>query len=136
MIDETITELVPLVGVKAGKPSLAAGLAAAWPAAGTVACSAPTLDTPSGVMETMRPSPSTWPETTWPPISSPSRAARSRLTPSPALQAPRVVLDRVSFDTSTANQPSPFSVTVRQQPAWLMEAPRSMPAVSQAVSIS
>jgi hypothetical protein len=43
----------------------------------------------------------------------------------------RVVFDRVSAETSTANQPSPFSVTtVRQQPACEIDAPRSTVAVS------
>ena len=37
-----------------------------------------------------------------------------------------VDVDSVSPDTSTANHLSPFSTTVRQQPAWLTEAPRSM----------
>ena len=32
-------------------------------------------------------------------------------------------MDRVSPETSTANQPGPVSTTVRQQPAWLIEAP-------------
>jgi hypothetical protein len=55
---------------------------------------------------------------------------------SPVFQAPRVVLSSVSSDTSTANQPSFFSTTVRQQPAWLIEAPMSMLETSQPVSIS
>ncbi|MNE79627.1 hypothetical protein D3C80_1761310 [compost metagenome] len=93
-------------------------------------------DPPSGVMETTSPRPSTWPETIWPPSSSPSLAARSRLTRVFSTQSPSLVLDRVSPETSTANQPSPFSVTVRQQPAWLIEAPRSMLAVSHTVSTS
>jgi len=82
---------------------------------------------PSGVTDTTSPTPSTWPETMWPPSSSPSLAARSRLTGSPAAHWPRVVLARVSPDTSTANQPNPFSTTVRQQPEWEIEAPMSTP---------
>ena len=42
-----------------------------------------------------------------------------------------MVAARVSPETSTANQPSPFSTTVRQQPAWLIEAPMSMVARSK-----
>ena len=57
--------------------------------------------------------------------------------PGRALQVdPPSLRDRVSPDTSTANQFDPFSTTVRQQPAWLTEAPISNVARSNAVSIS
>ena len=46
-----------------------------------------------------------------------------------------IVFRSVSPDTSTANQPSPFSTTVRQQPEWAIDAPMSMPETSNAVSI-
>ena len=81
-------------------------------------------------IEITSPTPSTWPETMWPPSSSPTLAARSRFTGSPAFQAPSVVLARVSPETSTANQLSPFSTTVRQQPECEIEAPMSTPARS------
>src|SRR6185437_12023033 len=94
-------------------------------------CEPPSLSTDS-----TSPTPSTWPETMWPPSSSPTRAARSRLIRRPFVQPSSVVSDRVSPETSTANQSAPFSTTVRQQPAWLTEAPISRVVRSKPVSIS
>src|SRR3546814_2302478 len=64
---------------------------------------------PSWRRSTTVPTPSTWPETMWPPSSSPSFSGRSKLTAWPARQPPMVVQARVSFETSTANQPGPLS---------------------------
>ncbi len=46
---------------------------------------------------------------------------RSRLTVAPSFHSARVLASRLSVETSTANQSSPFSTTVRQTPAWLIE---------------
>src|SRR5690606_22372110 len=92
-------------------------LGAIWRCSGAGASTAIRREPPSGVTDTTVPTPSTWPETMCPPISSPSRAARSRFTAEPSVQSPRVVFDRVSAETSTANQPGPVSTTVRQTPA-------------------
>ena len=67
--------------------------------------------------------PSTWPETIWPPSSSPSleRPFEVDRRPAPVAQRGRA---RVSAETSTANQSSPLSTTVRQTPEQAIEAPR------------
>src|SRR6478672_2568059 len=51
--------------------------------------------------------------TIWPPSSSPIRSERSRLSFAPSRHKSFAVRDRVSPETSTANQSSPLSTTVR-----------------------
>ena len=77
-------------------------------------------DSPSGVIETTSPTPSTWPVTMWPPSSSPSLRAGSRFSRVPSTQRSGTVQLRVSADISTANQASPaerkaFRQQLRQQ---------------------
>ena len=77
---------------------------------------------------------STCPWTTWPPNRPSAASGRSRLTASPGPMAPSVVRSRVSGTASTANQASPHSTTVRQQPFTAMEAPRLTSASTVAAS--
>ena len=82
---------------------------------------------PSGATDSTSPTPSTWPETMWPPSSSPAfaraleidRAADASSRPASSSPGSR---RRPRRRTSR----SPLSTTVRQQPAWLIEAPMSM----------
>ena len=57
-----------------------------------------------------------------------------RVPRGPAAQ--RRLVQRLARHLDREPAVEPFSTTVRQQPAWLIEAPRSMPDTSQAVSIS
>ena len=52
-------------------------------------------------------------------------SARSRLSDAPSAQSPGAVRLCVSAETSTANQFSPLSTTVRQTPEQAIDAPRS-----------
>jgi hypothetical protein len=89
-------------------------------------------DSPSGRIETMRATPSTWPDTMWPPSSSPAFSARSRLRRRPTFHSPSVVLESVSLETSTVKVlPAPAgstAVAVRQAPSQAIEAPSAIPA--------
>src|SRR3546814_16004796 len=95
---------------------------------------------PTGSTLSSTASPSTWPVTTCPPISSPSFSERSRFIPVPTTQVPIEVRDRLSSDTSTANQPppsaEPLSTRVLHAPAQELEAPNATHLTSQAGAIS
>src|SRR6185437_821356 len=86
----------------------------------------------SGSIETMRPTPSTCPETRCPPRRSESRNAFSRFTASPSRSAPSVVSDSVSLETSTENSRWPSATTVRHTPVTEMLSPTRMSEKSSA----
>ena len=80
--------------------------------------------------------PSTWPgdEMAAQFVAEPQRAFE--IDRVPGCQAPRVVRLSVSAEAVTANQPSPFSTTVRQRPEQAIEAPSAIEPSSRAVAIS
>src|SRR6266404_614961 len=72
----------------------------------------------------------------WPPSRVVGVTARSRFTGEPGLRFPRVERNKVSFETSAANECDFTSSAVRQTPLTAIESPLLEPSVTVRASIT